>query len=43
METKRKWTFVFDEQTLKLDCISAIGVGGSGRYGGFDVHNLDLT
>ena len=43
LESKRKWTYVFDEQTFKLDCISAIGVGSAGRYGGFDIKILELA
>ncbi len=31
------WTYVLDDQTLPLTALETVGVGGSGRCGGFDV------
>ncbi len=38
-----QWTYTFDEQTLPLSSIAAVGVGTAGRYGGYHTINLDLT
>lgn len=31
------WTYVLDDQTLPLEVLEVVGVGGAGRCGGFDV------
>jgi hypothetical protein len=39
----RHWTYVLDYQTIDTAALSRIGVGVAGRYGKFDVVNLDLN
>lgn len=39
---RKKWTYVFDEQTLQINCINKIGVASAGRYGKRCVAILDL-
>lgn len=40
---KIKWSYTFDEHTLKLISIDEIGVGSAGRYGGYCVEKLKIT
>ena len=35
------WTYLLDQQTIQIDQVSKLGVGGAGRYGGFSVSVLD--
>ncbi len=37
IEPGKHWTYIFDEQTLPLSAFEVVGVGASGRCGGFDV------
>jgi hypothetical protein len=37
-----EWSYVFDEQTLDIDCISKIGVGAAGMHGKYSVFTIDL-
>lgn len=39
----RHWTYVLDHQTIDPAVLSRVGVGAAGRYGQFDVVNLDLN
>ncbi len=39
----RHWTYVLDYQTIDAAALSRIGVGAAGRYGKFDVVNLDIN
>ena len=36
------WSYTFDSQTIEHTSLKRIGVGAAGRYGLFDVVNLDL-
>jgi hypothetical protein len=38
----KKWSYVFDEQTLSLSSIESIGVGAAGRFGNYDVVIVSL-
>jgi len=42
IEPASHWSYVFDAQTMPLDCISKIGVGSAGKYGKSDVFVLDV-
>ena len=42
IEPKKKWTFVFDEHTIKIENILQIGVGSAGFFGGCSVVNMGL-
>jgi len=42
IEPKKKWTYVFDEHTIKIENILQIGVGSAGFFGGCSVVNMDL-
>ena len=36
------WTYVFDDQTLPISAVLAVGVGSAGRFGGFCVARLSV-
>lgn len=36
------WTYLFDDQTLPVYALSAVGVGSAGRFGGFCVARLSV-
>lgn len=38
----RLWSYVFDDQTLPLSAVSAVGVGSAGRFGSFCVAQLGI-
>jgi hypothetical protein len=39
---RKKWTYVFDEQTLHLSSIAKIAAETAGRYGKYSVISLDV-
>lgn len=43
LDSGQRWTYVLDAQTLPLQALAKIGVGGAGRCGGYGVavHDLD--
>lgn len=43
IEPRRKWTYVFDDQTIPVSNVSRVGVGTAGRYGKSCVVTQDLT
>jgi hypothetical protein len=43
IEPRKKWGYVFDEQTISLGGISQIGVGTAGLYGNFSVACIRLS
>lgn len=38
----KKWTYIFDEQTIELNDINIIGVGSAGENGGFSTSKIKL-
>ena len=42
IEPRKKWTYVFDDQTLQLNNIAKVAAGTAGRYGKSCVIKLDL-
>ncbi len=42
IEPNRKWAYVLDVQTIPVECISLLGVGSAGRYGGYSVSTLAM-
>lgn len=42
MVPRKVWTYVLDEQTIRLEDISMIGVGSAGKFGNFAVSVLNL-
>jgi len=41
LSVNKRWTYIFDEQTISLDSLDKIGVGAAGRYGHYHVEVLD--
>lgn len=41
IEPEKKWSYVFDENTVSLESVVKIGVGTAGKYGGFAVEVID--
>ncbi len=42
MVPRKVWTYVLDEQTIRVEDISMIGVGSAGKFGNFAVSVLNL-
>jgi hypothetical protein len=42
IEPRKKWAYVFDDQTLQINNIAKVAVGTAGRYGKSCVVKLDL-
>lgn len=42
IEPRKKWTYVFDDQTIPIKNLSKVGVGSAGRYGKSCVRTLKL-
>jgi len=42
IEHKKKWVYVFDEQTIKLENINTIGTGTAGKRGNFSNFSIKL-
>jgi len=42
IEAKRKWCYVFDDQTLPITNLSKVGIGTAGRYGGKNVVSHEM-
>ncbi len=41
IEHRKKWTYVFDEQTIHRLNVSLVGVGCAGRFGGYCIQTLE--
>lgn len=42
IEPRKKWVYVFDDQTLQINNIAKVGAGTAGRYGKSCIAKLDL-
>ncbi len=42
IDPNERWTYVFDEQTLLVEELTKVGVGGAGSCGGYGVAVIDL-
>jgi len=38
----KKWSYIFDEQTISLSEVKKIGVGSAGKYGYYDVQTITI-
>ena len=43
IEPQKKWTYVFDEQTVQITNVSKVGVGSAGKHGKYSVVTIDIT